>query len=106
MEVVSALTRRLRENSLRSQDFRKAKEHLALLERTWFEVISLERVRERTRRLLENHSLRAADALQLAAALVASEENPQNIPFLTLDDRLGFAAEKEGFTVLDVNRVQ
>jgi len=48
-------------------------------------VINLKRVRERARRLLESHTLRAADALQLAAALVASEEKPQDLPFVTLD---------------------
>ena len=102
VEVVSALTRRLRENSLRPADLRKAKEQLALLERGWSEVILMEKVRERARRLLETHALRAADSLQLAAALVTSEETPQGLPFVTLDERLGRAAEKEGFSVLRV----
>lgn len=60
----------------------------------------MERVRERARRLLESHPLRAADALQLAAALIASEEEPKDLPFVTLDRRLALAAEKEGFKVL------
>lgn len=102
VEVVSALTRRLRENSLRLSDFRKAKDQLALLERAWSEVISVERVRERARRLLEIHPLRAADSLQLAAAVLATEENPRGIPFVTLDQRLGQAAEKEGFSLLGI----
>ena len=102
VEVVSALTRRLRENSLKPNDFTKAKEQLAILERAWSEVISVERVRERARRLLETHPLRAADSLQLATALVTSEENPQELPFVTLDERLGRAAEREGFSVLGV----
>ena len=102
VEVVSALTRRLRENSLKANDFTKAKEQLAMLERAWSEVISVERVRERARRLLETHPLRAADSLQLATALVTSEENPQGLPFVTLDERLGRAAEREGFSVLRV----
>jgi len=102
VEVVSALTRRLREISLSSTDFRKAKEQLAILEKGWSEVILVERVRERARRLLETHPLRAADSLQLAAALLTSEETPQGFPFVTLDRRLGGAAEKEGFHVLGV----
>jgi predicted nucleic acid-binding protein len=102
VEVLSALTRCLRENSLRSADFRKAKEQLALLERGWSEVILVERVRERARRLLESHPLRAADSLQLAAALVASEENPEGMLFVTLNQRLGRAAEREGFSALAV----
>ncbi len=102
VEVVSALTRRLRERSLKPIEFSKAKEQLATLEIAWSEVISVERVRERARRLLETHPLRAADSLQLAAALIASEENPQGFPFVALDRRLGGAAEREGFHVLGV----
>ena len=102
VEVISALTRRLRERSLRPSDFRKAKEQLVLLEKAWSEVVSAERVRERARRLLEIHPLRAADALQLAAALIVSEERPDELAFITLDQRLGQAAEKEGFTLLAV----
>ncbi len=100
VEVISALTRRRRESALKPTEFRKAKEQLVLLERAWSEVVSLERVRERARRLLESHPLRAADALQLAAALVAAEDNPADVPCVTLDRRLALAAEKEGFPVL------
>ena len=60
----------------------------------------MEQVRERARRLLEIHPLRAADSLQLGAALLTSEETPQGFPFVTLDLRLGDAAEKEGFHVI------
>lgn len=102
VEVMSALTRRLREKTLKPIEFSKAKEQLGALEKAWSEVISIERVRERARRLLETHPLRAADSLQLAAALLTSEENPQGFPFVTLDRRLGSAAEREGFHVLGV----
>ena len=102
VEVISALTRRLREKSFKASEFSKAKEQLTDLEKAWSEVISVERVRERARRLLEIHSLRAADSLQLAAALLTSEENPEGFPFVTLDRRLGDAAEREGFHVLGV----
>jgi predicted nucleic acid-binding protein len=102
VEVVSALTRRLRERSLKPAEFRKAKDQLALLEEVWSEVILLEKVRDRARRLLEIHPLRAADSLQLAAALLVSEENPESVAFVTLDTRLGQAAEREGFNVLGV----
>jgi predicted nucleic acid-binding protein len=100
VEVLSALMRRLREKSLKSIEFSKAKEQLAALEKAWSEVISVERVRDRARRLLETHPVRAADSLQLAAALLTSEENPQGFSFVTLDRRLGSAAEREGFHVL------
>jgi predicted nucleic acid-binding protein len=102
VEVISALTRRLREKSLKPIEFSSAKEQLSTLEGAWSEVISVERVRERARRLLETHPLRAADSVQLAAALLTSEEAPQGFPFVTLDRRLGSAAEKEGFHVIGV----
>ncbi len=102
VEVISALTRRLREKSIKPIEFSRAKQQLAALEKAWSEVISVERVRERARRLLEIHPLRAADSLQLGAALLTSEETPQGFPFVTLDRRLGDAAEKEGFHVIGV----
>jgi uncharacterized protein len=45
------------------------------------------------------HSLRAADALQLAAAIIASEARPASLQIVSLDDRLIDAARREGFTV-------
>jgi predicted nucleic acid-binding protein len=104
VEVCSALNHRLREGSLKLPDFRKAKERLLLLQKAWSEVVSIERVRERALRLLETHALRAADALQLAAAIIVSEENPGSLAFLTLDSRLGLAAEKERFPVLALQK--
>jgi len=58
-------------------------------------------VRDRARRLLRVHSLRAGDALQLAAALVAAEGRPGTLPFVSLDDRQRRAADREGLDVVD-----
>jgi len=57
-------------------------------------------VDRRARRLLAAHPLRAADALQLAAALVACDERPDVLALVTLDDHLAEAARREGFVVL------
>jgi len=57
-------------------------------------------VRARAARLLSLHPLRAADALQLAAALVWCRERTAEAPFVCLDDRLRLAAAREGFRVL------
>jgi hypothetical protein len=46
------------------------------------------------------HPLRAADALQLAAALVWVEEQPHGEGFVSLDGRLRDAAAREGFTLV------
>jgi hypothetical protein len=40
--------------------------------------------------------------LQLAAALVAAERRPSSLEVITLDDRLGAAARKEGFELVTV----
>jgi predicted nucleic acid-binding protein len=59
---------------------------------------------ERIRTVVEHADtvspLRAADALQLAAALLWCEEQPHSEGFVSLDVRLREAALKEGFTVL------
>jgi uncharacterized protein len=47
------------------------------------------------------HPLRSADALQLAASFAAAERRPMSLELVTLDNRLGNAARKEGFTVID-----
>jgi predicted nucleic acid-binding protein len=49
--------------------------------------------------IYRRHPLRAADALQLAAALIWCEEQPHGETFVSLDDRLRGAASKEGFTL-------
>jgi hypothetical protein len=57
-------------------------------------------LRDEARRLLHRHTLRAADALQLASALVAADGDPAGLPFVCLDDRLRDAARREGFPLL------
>ena len=99
-EVVSALARKRRDGALESRLFSAAKNRLAKLEQAWSEVSQYETVRLRARRLLEVHALRAADALHLAAALVATEERPSVLDFVTFDERLAEAAEREGFSIL------
>lgn len=67
---------------------------------TWSEVEPNPRIRDTASRLLRAHELRAADALQLAAATAASEGTPFAMPFVTLDARLAVAADREGFPVV------
>ena len=68
----------------------------------WHEVEPSDIVRETATRFLRVHPLRAADALQLAAAFVAAEQRPASLEMITLDDRLAGAAHKEGFAVVDI----
>lgn len=63
----------------------------------------IETVREHAERVIAAHPLRAADALQLGAALVAAGGSPVTLQFVTLDQRLAVAAAREGFPVLGPN---
>ncbi len=49
-----------------------------------------------TRAVLLRHRLRAADAVQLASALLLREKLRTPISFLAFDERLAAAAETEG----------
>jgi hypothetical protein len=62
-------------------------------------VSPTDEVRRRAGRLVAAHLLRAADALQLGAALVWCEEQPHGEAFACLDDRLREAARREGFSL-------
>jgi predicted nucleic acid-binding protein len=57
-------------------------------------------LRARAGRLLSLHALRAADAVQLAAALIWCEDAPRGEGFVCLDARLRDAARAEGFGIL------
>ena len=73
---------------------------LETLAASWAEVHPSEEVRLRSLRLLRVHSLRTADAFQLAAVLTVVAPSVTSFPFLCGDMRLAEAAEKEGFVVL------
>lgn len=99
VELESALNRRLREGSLSREAETLARARLADLAQSWIEIEPLSLVRDRALRLLRVHPLRAADAMQLAAALVACHEKTGLFGFLTGDVRLREAARLEGFAV-------
>lgn len=100
VECLSALSRRRREGVLSTDAELKARAILSALSAEWSEVQPSELVRQRAERLLAIHSLRSADAFQLAAALIWAQENPQGLEIVCLDQTLREAAHKEGFTVL------
>ncbi len=100
VECVSALARLEREGNLAARSLSEGLRRLGALGRTWREVQPVTSVRTTAIRLLRVHPLRTADALQLAAAIVAAEDHPATLPLVTLDDRLAQAAEREGFAVV------
>jgi hypothetical protein len=100
VECVSALCRREREGRLSPEAIHAAMARLGALCRQWTVVSPSQVILSRAERLLKVHPLRAADSMQLAAALLATREEPENSTFHTADSRLALAAGKEGFAVL------
>jgi predicted nucleic acid-binding protein len=100
IECVSALARLEREGGIPVGSVVEALRRLDAIVLAWREVEPVARVRQIAIRVLRVHPLRAADALQLAAAIVASEDQPATLAFVTLDDRLAEAAEREGFPIV------
>ncbi len=100
VEICSALERQRRLGQLAPGETRMALLALEELASAWHEVQPIRSVRGRALRLLAVHSLRAADAMQLAAALIWAEEKPVGRAFVCLDARLREAAGREGFTIL------
>ena len=68
----------------------------------WIEIYDAVAARVHAERIIMEHPLRTADALQLGAALVAADGDPQSLELVTLDRRLGEAARREGFPVLRI----
>jgi predicted nucleic acid-binding protein len=97
VECLSALMRLLREGCLNAEGMRAAERRLLELRNSWDEVLPGEACRRTAERMLRVHPLRAADALQLAAALIAADHDPGRMEIVCLDQRLGEAAAKEGF---------
>jgi uncharacterized protein len=99
VECASALARLERDGSLDAARAAVAFDRLDRLSASWFHVEPIDEIREIARRLLRVHTLRAADALQLAAAYIVAERRPPSIALLTLDDRVAEAGAREGFVI-------
>lgn len=99
-EVLSAIHRKIRENALVETDLDLIRDDLEKLSESWVEVLPRVVVRDRAHRLLATHPLRAADSLQLAAAIIATNEKPKGSEFVTFDNNLASAARREGFIIV------
>jgi predicted nucleic acid-binding protein len=100
VECWSAFARLRREGLFDTRDEAQARAILARLATAWTEVLPSQVVRDHAARTLQLHPLRAADALQLAAALVWVQSQPIGQPFVCLDHRLRAAAQREGFLLI------
>ncbi len=85
-------------------DKKGALARLDVLSRGWREILPGEQLRHLATRLLDIYELRAADSLQLAAALTWCQERPSNRNFVCGDERLSKAAESAGFSALQLSR--
>jgi uncharacterized protein len=102
VECASAIARLERDGALDEPAVIEAFDRLKRLAEGWHEVDPSDGIREAAVRFLRVHTLRAADALQLAAAFVAAERRPSSLEVITLDERLAGAARKEGFVLIEV----
>ncbi len=100
VEGASALARRRREGRLSTETFLQAEASLGDVRRAAIVIDPSPQVRDRAIRLVNVHPLRAADALQLAAALTWVRDVTSGRVFVSLDRRLRDAALLEGFLVL------
>ena len=99
VEMMSGLARLDRTGQITHDRFLMGKQIALEIVRYWFSVRSNESIALCACSLLELHPLRAADALQLAAALEWCEGQPIGKVFLTFDRRLSDAAGLAGFTL-------
>jgi hypothetical protein len=99
VEIVSALARMLRRQEITPRAYAQALLQAEGLANLWDVVEPSVKVARQARALLELYPLRAADALQLAAALEWCEGKPKGIVFLSFDQRLREAATLAGFTL-------
>ncbi len=100
IEVGSAFERLRRTGALPEEAFASAVRDFEGVWNAVRPILSIDPVKMRARRLLSVHALRAADALQLAAALVAASDEPRRLELVCLDRHLAGAARREGFLVV------
>ena len=100
IEYVATISRREHDGSLTTDEVAAHLSRLNALSQVWYEVQPSRRIKTVAQRLLRVHPLRAADSLQLASALIASEDDPTSLGFVCFDARLNQAASREGFTIL------
>jgi len=97
VEIASALARLVRMKHLEPREWPEARRLAGKLADGWSVIQPSDTLRKSAAELVDNYDLRAADALQLAAALVWCEDEPQDQVFLTLDQKLREAALLRGF---------
>ncbi|HVE51136.1 MAG TPA: PIN domain-containing protein [Casimicrobiaceae bacterium] len=104
VECVSALTRLARERKISPSESAEAMRRLQSFAGAWSEIEPSIPLRDIAIRIMGSHSLRAADALQLAAAVFWREQTGAMIPVVTFDQRLLAAAQAERLPTIGQER--
>lgn len=102
VEVRGAFARLLRIGQLTSSGNVQAQVILAQLRSKWQEISPDQPLRDQAERLLDRFTLKAADALQLAAALAWTFGRPRARAFISGDTQLLEAARQLGFQDLRI----
>ena len=97
VEIASAIARLARMRQLDSGDCAKSGKLAKSLADSWSVIQPSDALRTKAAQLVDRYDLRAADCLQLAAALAWCEDAPQGRVFLTADRKLREAALLSGF---------
>ncbi|MDX1584870.1 MAG: type II toxin-antitoxin system VapC family toxin, partial [Thermoanaerobaculia bacterium] len=79
IEIVSAIERRAREGTLSREMRRECLSRFEAFAEHWDEIVDLLAVRTRAMTILARQEVRAADAAQLAAAMLLAEDDPSSI---------------------------
>ncbi len=102
IEATGAIHRAVRLGGLSELNARRALDRLAQLEKRWTEIVASDRVRDIALDALRSYDLRAADAVQLASALVWCKQKPRNRSFVCFDQGLATAGLAAGFDITGV----
>ena len=100
VEMRSAFERLLRMGHLTYPEHASAGQRLERLRRSWRELQPSEALRAHAERFLTTYSLKAADALQLAAAWTWCAGRPGAALFISGDAQLLGAAQQVGFGIV------
>jgi predicted nucleic acid-binding protein len=103
LEVHIAIARLHREGRLKDAGKQGALSRLEVLSRGWREILASDAVRDAAERLLDAYDLRAADSLQLAAALTWCQQRPSRRTFICADQHLANSAVAAGFSVVELS---
>jgi predicted nucleic acid-binding protein len=102
VEMRSAFARLLRTGHLMPSEHTSAGQGLEQLRRGWRELQPTDQLRAEAEMLLDRFPLKAADTLQLAAALTWASGKPRTHVFISGDAQLLQAARQLGFQAVQI----